>query len=110
MLNSLSNETVTSYLGPYREATYLSIARMSRFTHSMFNFKFFCVNSTSLKFNGFTSLGYEQQNKHTSALSVHQHVQCFDISRELGYRMRGRRPGISTARLFLPHDQIMTFD
>ena len=76
--------------------------RMSRFTHSMFHFKGFCVNSLSLlmcvmnNWNGSTYIGI-----------VHQDFQCFDTSRGLG---DGERPVISTARLFLQHDQIMTFD
>ena len=44
--------------------------------------------------------------------TVHQHFQCFDSRRGLGDQTQvnnGERPGISTARLFLPHGQIMPF-
>ena len=54
------------------------------------------------------------RNGSTYIDTVHQHVQRFDISRGLGDRVRLRliteRAGISTARLFLPHGQIITFD
>ena len=88
--------------------TILLHARMSVFTHSMFN-KVYCFNSNSLNFlleimnnrNGSTYIG-----------TVHQHFQCFDISRWFGDRVSpvysGERPGISTAHLFLWHDQILT--
>ena len=59
----------------------------------------------------FTPLCYEQHKRFNIHGTVHQHFQCFDISRGIGDRVNnGERPGISTARLFLPYDQIMTFD
>ena len=58
----------------------------------------------------FTPLCYEQHKRFNIHGTVHQHFQCFDISRGIGDRVNnGERPGISTARLFLPYDQIMTF-
>jgi len=68
----------------------------------------FCVNSNSLNL-----LLFVMNNISGSAYigTVHQYSQCFDISPGI------RRPGetqvnkeISTALLFLQHDQIMTFD
>jgi len=53
------------------------------------------------------------RNGSTYIGSVHQYFQCFDISWGLGDWVRlgliTERPGISTTRLFLPHDQIMTW-
>ena len=87
-------------------------ARMSRFTHSMFHLMSFCVNSNSLNLLLFVM---NNRNGPTYIDIVHQRCQCFDINRGLGDRgetqvNNGERPGISTARLFLPHGQIMTFD
>ena len=48
--------------------------------------------------------------------TVHQHLQCFE-SNKPGIRRPGETqvnniegPGISTARLFLPYDQILTLN
>ena len=55
--------------------------QMSRFTHSMFYSKCFCVNSNSLNVLNFV------MNSSTLYIGT---LQCFDISRELGDRMRLR--------------------
>ena len=71
----------------------------------------FCVNSTSLNVLLFVM---NNVNGSTYTGTVHQHFQWIHISRWLGDRVWLRliteRPVISTSRLFLPHDQIMTFD
>ena len=66
---------------------------------------FECVNSSSLNL-----LLFIMNNGSTYIATVHQHVQCFDISRGETQVNNGERPGISTTRLFLPYDQTMTFD
>jgi len=82
---------------------------MSRFTHWMFHFKRLCVN-----FNSLNLLLFVMNNRKGPTYICKDHQQCFDISRGLGDRVdsvnNGERPEISTARFFLPHDQIMTFD
>ena len=65
-------------------------ARMWRFTHSMFRYKGFCVNSNSSNLLLFVM---NNRNGSTYISTVHRHVQCFDISRGLGDRVRLRRPG-----------------
>ena len=84
------------------------------YTHECQNSLIQCSTSTFLcqfQFLEFMNKSYGSTNIGT----FHQHFQYVDISRGLGDRVRlnvnnGERPGISTARLFLPHDQIMTFD
>ena len=67
------------------------------------------------QFLKFTPLCYEQHkrfNKHRhspSALSVLWYKPGVRRPGETQVN-NGERPGISTTRLFLPHDQIMTFD
>ena len=79
---------------------------MSRFTHSMLHFKGFCVNSNSLNLLFFVM---NNRNGSTYIGTVHQHSQCFDISRGLGDRVRLRLI-TDRDRKLVPHDQIMTFD
>ena len=65
---------------------------------------FFCVNYNSLNLFLFVM---NNRNGSTYIDRVHQHV---NISRGLGDRWdNGERPETSTTRVFLPHDQIMTF-
>jgi len=73
----------------------------------MFHFNGVCVN--------FTPLCYEQQKRYNtnrhSPLVLSVLWYWWGIRRPDETRVNnGQRPGISTARLFLPHDQIMTFD
>ena len=71
--------------------------------------------SCQFQFLEFTPLCYEQPKRFTihrhspSALSVLWYMPGIKRPRETQVN-NGERPGISTTRLFLPHDQIMTFN